>query len=103
MSAMMVVYMDILDEAWVAPYLAEVPDILSRHGAVCVAASREVRRIEGAMLPPERMAIFRFPSLEAIDRFMADESYRPLRDAREAGAASRIFIFENAVTGSTLI
>lgn len=103
MQAMMVVTMDILDDGWIAPYFDAVPSILARHGGVSVAASREILRVEGDMPVPQRIAIFRFPSLAAIERFIADEDYRPFREHRERGAKSQIFVFENAVVDGALV
>jgi len=93
----MVVSMDIVDDAWMAPYFAVVPGILEEYGARQIAGAKDVRRIEGEGAAPQRMAIFSFPSIAAVDAFMADERYRPFRKAREIGAISDIFIFENAV------
>lgn len=103
MAAVMIVSMTILDESWIAPYFAAVPAILAEYGAVSLAGSRDVRRIEGDGPPPERMAVLTFPSLDALDRFMADERYRPYRAMREAGSRSEIFVFENAVTDGALV
>lgn len=103
MAAIMIVYMDIADSSWIKPYFAEVPKILAEYGGVSVAASREIRRVEGAMDAPDRMAIFRFPSLDDIDRFFADERYRPFLEERQKGARSQIFVFENAVKGGELL
>ena len=98
MAAIMVVYMDIADDSWIAPYFAEVPAILAEYGGVSIAGSRDVKTVEGDGRAPDRVAVSSFPSLDAIDRFMADERYQHYRDLREKGATSRIFAFENAVT-----
>ena len=104
MSAIMVVYMNIHDTAWIEPYYAAVPKLLAEHGAVSIAGARgAIARIEGAKAVPDRIAIFTFPSLDAIDRFMADERYQAYRRLREDGATSEIFVFENAVTGGALV
>jgi uncharacterized protein (DUF1330 family) len=103
MQAIMVVYMDITDPSWIKSYFAEVPKILAAYGAVSIAGSRRISRIEGTMKAPERMAIFSFPSLDAIDAFMNDENYKPFREARVQGSKSEIFVFENAVAGSALV
>lgn len=103
MPAMMVVTMDIRDDKWIAPYFAAVPAILARHGGVSIAASRDIRCVEGDPPAPQRVAIFRFPSLTDIERFLADEDYCPFRESREAGAKSRILVFENAVMDGELV
>ena len=96
MTAIMAVAMDILDDGGMAAYFAAVPGILREYGALQIAGSRDVRRIEGVSPPPPRVMVFAFPSLAAIDAFMADERYRPFRLMREQGAKSDILVFENA-------
>jgi len=99
--AMMVIYMDITDPSWVEPYFKVVPGLLEEYGAVSVGASRRITSIEGDWKAPERMALISFPSLEKLHGFMADERYLPYKAAREKGAKTQIFIFENAVAGTT--
>ena len=103
MSAVMIVYMRISDGDWIEPYFAAVPALLAEYGAVSIAGSRAITRVEGSLPTPDRIAAFTFPSLDAIHRFLADERYQKHRIARERGSASDIFIFENAVTGGELV
>jgi uncharacterized protein (DUF1330 family) len=101
-SALMLVRMNITDRAWLKPYSEAVAEILADHGAVSVAFSRDVRAVEGDGAVPERMAIFAFPSIDAVHAFMADERYLPWRELRQAGAEAEILAFENEVTGGPL-
>ena len=103
MSAIMIVYMRISDSSWIAPYFAEVPSLLEEYGAISIAGSREISRVEGSLPVPDRIAAFSFPSLDAIHRFLADERYQANKAARERGSNSEIFIFENAVTRGELV
>lgn len=100
MAAIMVVTMDIIDDAWMATYFAEVPRLLDEYGARQVAGTRDVHRLEGVGKVPDRVAIFEFPSLEAIDAFFADDRYRALRQVREDSTRSEILFFDNAVQGN---
>mgnify|MGYP001066120652 CR=1 FL=1 len=95
MSAVMIVQMTISDESWIAPYFEAVPPLLAEYGAVPVAGSRAVRALEGGFAVPDRVAVLRFPSLAAIDRFMADPRYRQYRAMRESGSEARILVFED--------
>ncbi len=97
MAALMIIYMNITDDSWMESYFAEVPKLLAEYGAETIAGSRHIMRIEGAMPEPDRMAVLRFPSIDAIERFMADERYQPWRQERQRGAAAEIFVFDNAV------
>ncbi len=103
MAAIMVVYMDITDSSWTQTYFAAVPAIMGEYGGVSIAGGREISRLEGDMKIPERIAVISFPSRDAIKRFMNDPRYLPFRAAREAGARSEIFVFENAVADGKLV
>ena len=103
MSVIMVVLMTIRDEGWTKSYFEHVPAILAEYGAVSVAGSRDVRRLEGSLAVPDRAAVINFPSMDAVDRFMADERYQAFRRSRESQAASEIFVFPNAVIDGELV
>ena len=103
MAALMVVYMDINDDAWMPAYFEAVTPILAEYGATPLAGSRDVKRIEGDLPAPDRLLVLSFPSEEAIDRFMEDERYRPYRDARRAASNADIFVFENEIKTRELV
>lgn len=103
MTAFMVVRMNISEQGWIDRYFAEVPRLLAEYGGVSVAGAREVRRVEGEGPVPDRVAVLSFPSVEAIDRFLADPRYQVHRAERQAGSASDIVVFENSVTGGELV
>ncbi|WP_206243661.1 DUF1330 domain-containing protein [Novosphingobium terrae] len=97
MEAFLVIAMDIKDDAWLAPYFDTVPDLLAEYGAVWVAASRHITRVEGEKPGPvpDRVAILRFPSRAALDSFFADPRYAPFRAMRLAGSDADLFAFES--------
>ena len=99
----MLVSMTFRDMGWIEHYFAEVPKLLAEHGAVSLAGGRAIRRIEGEGAVPDRMAVLSFPSMAAVDAFMADPRYRPFREAREQGARSDIFVFPNGVVAGELV
>lgn len=103
MQAIMVVYMDITDPSWIKSYFEAVPQLLAEYGAVSIAGSRCISRLEGEMKEPDRIAIVSFPSMDAVHAFMSDEHYQPFRKAREQGAKTEIFVFENAVADGQLV
>lgn len=103
MAAIMVIDMVIGDDVWEETYFAAVPSLLAEYGAFVLAGSRAVHCIEGDGAPPDRVAVLSFPSLDAVDRFMDDQRYAPFRQLREAGARSRILVFDNAVRDSALV
>lgn len=95
MSAVMVVQMTISDDSWIAPYFAAVPALLAEYGAAPLAGSRAVQALEGDSAAPDRIAVLRFPSLDAVDRFMADRRYQTFRAMRESGSQAQIWVFED--------
>lgn len=103
MAAIMIISMNISDANWMERYFVEVPPLLAEYGAETLAGSRRIQRIEGEAPIPDRMAVMSFPSIDAIERFMADERYRPFKAARHAGSDTEIFIFENAVKAKELV
>lgn len=83
----MVAYMAVLTkvistEGW-EPYQARVADCIARHGGEYVVRRGQARVLEGDFAH-DRCTLFRFPSLEAIDRFWHSTEYqneiKPLRD-----------------------
>ncbi|MBB4105501.1 DUF1330 domain-containing protein [Allorhizobium borbori] len=83
----MVAYMAVLTkvistEGW-EPYQARVADCIARHGGEYVVRRGQARVLEGDFAH-DRFTLFRFPSLEAIDRFWRSTEYqneiKPLRD-----------------------
>lgn len=94
MAAYMIVNLTFHNLDWAKEYLANVPDMVSKHGGAYVARSREVERIEGEGELPDQVVILSFPSLDVIRRFMASPDYAPFRDARIAATTSEILAFE---------
>ncbi|QGN56304.1 DUF1330 domain-containing protein [Novosphingobium sp. Gsoil 351] len=79
------------NEGWVADYRANVPRLVSRFGGELICRSTQFESFEGEDQAPDYTVIIRFPSLDKIRAFMACSEYAPLKDARIAGAQSRIF------------
>ena len=96
MAAYMVVYLNLSDPSWVPDYIQNVPAILRSYGGEYVAVSGPIKRLEGDMPVPTQIAIFSFPSQEAIEKFMADPRYKPYKDARIKGSSANVFMFDNA-------
>jgi uncharacterized protein (DUF1330 family) len=104
LAAIMTVTMRITDTGWIEAYSASVPALLADYGATMVASARgTIRRIEGEGVLPDRIAVFSFPSMDAIERFMADPRYQPFVALRASGAISDIFAFDNAAASGKLV
>lgn len=88
MSAYLVVQLSVTDPSWIENYVADVPTIFRKYGGEYLAVSTQSRQYEGAGTAPDQVAIFTFPSLDAITQFMECEEYKPYKDARIAGSSA---------------
>ena len=91
MSAFFIGLIKSHDDVWIADYVAAVPGLISRHGGEMICRSAQFVRYEGEGVEPDYVVVLKFPSMEAVDAFMNDPDYEPLKDARIAGATSDIF------------
>jgi uncharacterized protein (DUF1330 family) len=103
MAAWMVVIQNMTDPGWVEDYVRNVPAMIKRHGGAYLGTSGKNEIIENELatpfpVTPNVMAIFSFPSAEAIKTFMASEEYRPYSRNRRQGSKSDIFIMDEVRT-----
>jgi uncharacterized protein (DUF1330 family) len=94
MAAYMIVSLTFHNLDWAKDYLANVPDMVRRHGGEYLARSKAVELMEGGGSAPDQVVILTFPSLDAIRTFMASPEYAPYRDARIAATLSEIVALE---------
>ena len=84
---------------WVQDYAANVAAIIRRHGGDYVAISKPppgtIERLEGSGPIPAAIVLFRFASVVAAKAFVDSPEYAPFRKARQGGADSDFFVFEN--------
>lgn len=93
MAAYLLVTVKAHDLSWVDDYAANVPAIVRRHGGEYFAVSESLRRYEGDGPDPDRIVLFTFPSMEAIDAFVSDADYRLYKAARLAATSGDMFAF----------
>jgi NAD(P)H dehydrogenase (quinone) len=92
MTAYMTVILTITDTSWIGEYVKHVPPIMEKHGGRPVTVSGPVEVLEGETFPSQ-VALFAFPSTEALKAFMEDPEYAPWKDARKEGSTASIFAF----------
>jgi NAD(P)H dehydrogenase (quinone) len=92
MTAYMTVILTISDTSWIGEYVKHVPPIMEKHGGRPVTVSGPVEVLEGDSVPSQ-VAVFAFPSTEALKAFIDDPAYAPWKDARKAGSTASIFAF----------
>ena len=86
MSAYLVVQLNVTDSGWIENYVANVPPIFRKYGGEYLVVSKHLQQYEGTAAAPDQVAIFTFPSVDAITRFMECDEYKPYKDARMAGS-----------------
>lgn len=94
MSAYLVVQLKVTDPAWIEKYVANVPTILRKYGGEYLAVSTQLKQYEGVGAAPDQVAIFTFPSLDAITQFMECEEYKPYKEARFSGSSATVIGIE---------
>ncbi len=103
MPAVMIVLMQMDDDAWMAEYARVVPGLLGEYGATTLAGGRTLIPIEddlGLAVTPNRAVVLHFPDSRAATGFMEDARYRPFRQARRNVSRSTIFVFDNEVNAT---
>lgn len=78
------------DTGWLAAYRDNVPQIVAAFGGRYVARTLHAVAIEGDDALPDTLAILEFPSIEAAKAMLAAPEYQPYRQARIAGATTRM-------------
>lgn len=94
MAAYLVVHVHLRDSQWAKDYIANVPAIIRSHGGEYLAVSKALKQFEGDGPAPDQVAIFTFPSLDAIDRFMNCAEYKPWKDLRLSQSSATIVGFD---------
>jgi uncharacterized protein (DUF1330 family) len=83
---------DITDSDWVAEYVAEVTQLVERHGGRYLARTPKAEKIEGWRRLPQIFVIIEWPSRESPDAFDASHGYKPYLERRRLGARSEFVI-----------
>lgn len=91
MSALFIAEVTSHDPSWLAEYGAMVPPLVRKHGGELLCRSQLVRRYEGRRTAPDFVVVLRFPSMDAIEAFMADPDYAPYKRARVDCTTSDIY------------
>lgn len=93
MAAYLIAIVRAQNLSWVAEYSANVPAIVQKHGGEYLAVSERIKRYEGDETAPDGIVLFTFPSIKAIDAFVADAEYAPYKAARLAASTGDLLGF----------
>ena len=95
MSAYLIAIVKVTDDSWIPDYAAEVHDIVARHGGKYLSRSGNITVLEGDPPEADAVAVIEFPTVEAVQSFVADPDYAPHAKARQAGTNSQFFIIDD--------
>jgi uncharacterized protein (DUF1330 family) len=82
MSVYMIAHATVDDPEAYKAYLEAAPAFVKKYGGEYLVRGGKVLAQRGEW-NPERLLIFRFPSQQAIEDFMADPDYQPWKELRE--------------------
>ncbi len=96
--AYVIVDMKISDAEQYRKYMAEAPAVVAAFGGEYLVRGGRHEVLEGQW-QPQRMALLRFPSLEAAKAFHAGERYRAVRTLRQGATEFFNLIVVEGVAG----
>jgi len=95
MTAYLIADVKVTDDSWIPEYAANVHDIVAKHGGKYLSRSANITTIEGEGLDTTVIALLQFPSMEALQAFVADPEYAPYGEARREGSISRFHVIDD--------
>ena len=97
MSYLFIVETNITDPAWINDYLLNVTPLVSLFGGKYLTRTSSIELLEGTG-KPQFSLVAQFPSKEDALGFYNSEEYKPFKQARQSGSASKFLLapVENA-------
>lgn len=102
MKHYLIAQLKIEDDAWIPDYAANVLDLVHRHGGRYLARSGNISVLEGSPPDVDMVAILEFPSMVALQAFMADPDYAPFARSRRAGTQSHFTAIDATDAASSI-
>jgi uncharacterized protein (DUF1330 family) len=93
MPAYMIVDVQVKDASAYEEYKAKVPALIRKHGGEYLVRGGEVQVLEGDWRP-SRLVLFRFPDKAAVEAFVSDPEYQPLKALRKRVAKADIVVVQ---------
>ena len=93
MSAYVIVNIAVGDAELYEEYKAKVPTFIRKYGGEYLARGGNTVVIEGDW-KPQRLVVFRFPDMAAVQAMFDDPEYQPLKALRQRAAKSQIVAIE---------
>ena len=87
MAAYLIVDVEVKDAKAYEPYKNGVGPVIQKHGGEYLVRGGQVDVIEGTW-KPSRVVVLRFPDRKALDGFLNDPAYAPLKEIRQRATRS---------------
>ena len=72
MANYLIAQVKVNDDSWIPEYAEKVHDIVHRHDGKYLARSANITALEGEQLDANMVALIEFPSMDALQAFVAD-------------------------------
>ncbi len=92
MTTYIVFELQVSNMDWGAEYQDPTAKLVAKHGGKYIAATRDLKKVEGDRALPNIMVILEFPSQDAAEAFHSDPEYQPLIELRNSGATTEATI-----------
>ena len=92
MAAYMVFEVTMTESAWQKEYAKPTAELVKKHGGRYLAATPDLKRIEGDRAVPTVVVILEFPDTAAAEAWYADADYQPLIALRQSGSSSQALL-----------
>ncbi len=95
MSVYVIAEVKLTDDSWIPDYAAKVHDIAAQHGGKYLSRSANITAYEGSAPDANVIALIEFPTKEAVEAFATSAEYAPFAAARQAGAATNLYVIDD--------
>jgi uncharacterized protein (DUF1330 family) len=92
-AAYLIADIDVRDAERYEAYKQAVPALIAKHGGEYVVRGAEAQVVEGDW-QPARLVLLRFPTRAALQAFLDDPDYRPLKALRQEVARSNVLVVD---------
>ena len=93
MAAYLFVNIEVSDPAGYAEYRTGVTPMIHKHGGEYLARGGAAELIEGDWTP-SRVVLLKFPDMAALQAFLNDPEYQPLKDLRLRASKTQMLAVE---------
>ena len=102
MANYLIAQVKVNDDSWIPAYAEKVHEIVHRHDGKYLSRSSNITALEGEQPDLNMVALIEFPTMDALQAFVADPEYAPFAAARQAGTDSQLFAIDSTDAAGTI-